>query len=281
MAKRFTAVLAEKLTDEAKVFGTAPFFPFTRPERARMLLFLVLAYVPLVNIIVARGWRKDYIHRLGWECDKVLPAPGDAATFFVDGLKLWLARGAFLLPPIIIIATFGLGGWLDLWNDIVEFTTMVWVFAVERSTPTDEFLQNLWRFVRWELISALLAFFINNLWLLIYIPIYRIGMIRYALTGRMLASHLSVRKNLRFLFTNLLDIVLMYAFNAFNLVVIVFIDTLLSISVVGAPLIPIVTFFMYFWNTGYEYGLIGRRMAEQEGLEVTTPFPRAGRLATG
>ena len=277
--KTFGRTLLEKTVEEAKAFTIAPIFPFLRPERARMLIFLALAYVPLVNVIIARGWRKHYVHRIGCECEKFLPAPGDAKELFVDGLKLWLAHGAFLLPPIVIIATFGLGGWLDLWSDLTEVANMAWAFAWERSMPPSEFLQMLWRFVRWELISTALAFFINNLWLLIYVPIYRIGMIRYALTDNMTLSHLAVRKNLRFLFTNFLDIVLMYAFNVFNFILIITIDILLGASVIGAPLIPIVTFFMPFWNTGYEYGLIARRMAEQEKLEVSSPFPTSPQVA--
>lgn len=33
------------------------------------------------------------------------------------------------------------------------------------------------------------------------------------------------------------------------------VDTILVATVVGIPLIPIVTFYMFFWNTDCEYGL--------------------------
>lgn len=42
----------------------------------------------------------------------------------------------------------------------------------------------------------------------------------------------------------------------------------------GAGLIPVVTFYMFYWNTGYEYGLLARRMVAEEQLSRAAFAPR-------
>jgi len=58
-------------------------------------------------------------------------------------------------------------------------------------------------------------------------------------------------------------------FNAFNFFLILVIDFFLMVTVIGSPLIPIVTFFVYFWVSGYEYGLLGRYMIREEKLNYS------------
>jgi len=259
--------LAPKIVNEAKVFVIAPIYPFLQSDWLwKMWIFGVLSYIPLLNVIIARGWRMEYVHRLGWRYENVLPAPQDSLKFLFNGIRLWLATGVFLAIPIVIIVGFGLGGWLDLWNDLVTLLRLAGDYFLNSRLTTNEFVNALWIFVRNELISQILAFLIENIWLIIYIPIYRIGTIRFALTGKLLRSHLAIRRNLRFLYNNLLDILLMYSFNVFNFMLVLVVDAVLAFTVVGAFLIPIVTFYMTYWNTGYEYGLLARIMVEQEEL---------------
>lgn len=259
--------LLSKITNEAKAFVVAPIYPFLQSDWLwKMWIFGVLSYIPLLNVIIARGWRMEYIHRLGWRYENVLPSPQDALKFLTNGILLWMATGVFLAIPIVIIVLFGLDGWLDLWNDLVTLTQLASDYFWNGRLTTSELIRALWVFVIGELISEILAFLIENIWLIIYVPIYRIGTIRFALTRKLLQSHLSIRKNLKFLYENLLDILLMYSFNVFNFVLVLVIDAILAFTVVGAFLIPIVTFYMLYWNSGYEYGLLGRLMVEQEGL---------------
>lgn len=259
--------LAPKIVNEAKVFFVAPVYPFLQSDWPwKMWIFGALAYIPFLNVIIARGWRMEYIRRLGWHDENVLPAPQDTLKFLFNGIFLWMATGVFLAVPIVIIVGFGLGGWLDLWNDLLTLLQLTSDYFWIGRLTFREFANALWVFVIFELISEILAFLIENIWLIIYIPIYRIGTIRFALTGKLLKSHLAIRRNLRFLYNNLLDILLMYAFNVFNFILVLVVDTILAFTVVGAFLIPIVTFYMTYWNTGYEYGLLARVMVEQEGL---------------
>lgn len=262
-----TESFPQKLKNEARAFCIAPVFPFMQKDwPLKMWLFIALSYVPVVNVMMARGWRMDYVRRLGWTNPSVLPNPKDSLKFLRHGLLLTVTRFLFAVPPIIIIFVFGLGGFIDLWNDIVAMFQLCLDFFWRRSLKAGEFFSALYSFGKQELLHTVWAFFIENIWLLIYVPVYRIGMIRFALTGKLLQSHGQVRKNFRFLFRNLVDIILMYTFNIFNFVVIFIVDTLLYVSVIGTPLIPIVTFYMSYWNTGYEYGLLARQMVKQEGL---------------
>lgn len=261
--------ILQKIKNEAKAFLIAPIYPFLQRDWIlKMWIFGALAYVPIINLILARGWRMDYIHRLGWRYEKVLPSPRDLITFIKNGVSLWVSTGAFLLFPVVIIVFFGLGGWLDLWNDIVGLFELIIDYFLSRRLTTGEFFGALWNLLVNELIAEFLIFLIENIWLIVYVPIYRVGMIRFALTGNLFQSHLAVGRNLRFLFRNFIDIALMYAFNVFNFILILLIDSILTLTVIGVPLIPIVTFYMFFWNTGYEYGLLAQIMVEQENMTL-------------
>ena len=263
--------MQERLKNEAKAFTIAPVYPFVQRDWVlKMWLFVALSYVPVINLIVARGWRKDYIYRIGWRCNAVLPSPLDTLRFLKDGIKLWVATAIYLMIPLLIISIIGIGGIVDLWNDIVYVATLLFDYVWRRSVETSAFLEQLWSFTKTELLHTIYVVLIENVYLIIYIPMYRVAMIRFSITDRLIASHLSIIKNLRFLFVNLIEILLMYAFNVFNFVLIIVIDFLLAASVVGSPLIPVVTFYMFFWNTGYEYGLLAQTMIEQEGLEYET-----------
>jgi hypothetical protein len=144
-----------------------------------------------------------------------------------------------------------------------------------------KFFSLLGSFIVNELLEALYAFLIHNIWLVVYIPLYRVAMVRFALTKNLLLSHFSLLANLRFVFRNFIDIILLYVFMIVGGFVTLAIDGLLAMSVIGIPLIPIVTTYMYFWYTGYEYGMLGRKMAEQEKMELAPRFqPLASETTT-
>jgi hypothetical protein len=257
-----------KLGNEAKAFVTAPIYPFIQKDwPIKMWLFLLLSYVPFINVIVARGWRKDYINRIGWKRKRVLPHPKDFFQFLVDGIVLWFTTGIYLLIPIILIAALGLGGWVDFWNDVKFVRDLTLDHFWLKEITWNEYADDLWLFVKNELWATFWVFLIENIYLVVYIPMYRIAMIRYALTGKLLKSHFSFWKNFKFLFRNLFDILLMYAFNIFNFILVIAVDVLFSFTGVGVFFIAVFTFFMPFWNTGYEYGFLARVMVEQEGLK--------------
>lgn len=262
-----TRTFRGKLVDEIKAFVIAPIYPFMQKYWfLNMWLFALFSYLPIVNVIIARGWRKDYIHRIAWRNESVLPNPKDLLKFLRDGVKLWLVHGLYLLLPVVLIMAFGLGGLVDLFGDIKYIVLLSWDYFVRRTIETPVYLNSLWVFTKTEFIHTAIAFLLENIYLVIYVPLYRIAMIRYSVTGKLRASHLAVVPNLKFLFRNFVGIILMYAFNVFNFLIILAFDFILELTVVGIPLIPIVTVYMFFWNSGYEYGLLGRSMVEDECL---------------
>ena len=160
--------MLQKVQNEAKAFVIAPIYPFLQKDWwAKMWIFAVLSYVPILNVIIARGWRMDYIRRLGWQEERVLPTPRDILKFFMHGLLLWIGTGIFLSIPLLIIIPFGLGGLLDLWGDIVTLFTLVVDYFFNRRLTTGAFLSSLWSFVSGELISEVVVFLVENIWLAI------------------------------------------------------------------------------------------------------------------
>jgi hypothetical protein len=89
----------------------------------------------------------EYVHRLGRRYENVLPAPQDSLKFLINGVLLWMATGVLLAIPIVIIVVFGLGGWLDLWNDLVTLVRLTGDYFVNGRLTTGELAGALWAFV--------------------------------------------------------------------------------------------------------------------------------------
>lgn len=257
------------IKSEIRNFAIAPIYPFLQRDwPLKMWVFVLLSYIPFVNVIVARGWRKEYVHRISWGYDRALPNPIHSFQFLLDGIKLWLVTGIYIGVPIIIIVLFGLDGVIDLISDLLELIRLFFSYFFGSMTGS-QFSGELKAFIEEEFINKLYVFLIENIYLVIYVPMYRIAMIRYSITGRLIRSHMSFKKNVMFFKQHFWEIILIYVFNAFNFFLILVIDFFLMVTVIGSPLIPIVTFFVYFWVSGYEYGLLGRYMIREEKLNYS------------
>ena len=91
-------------------------FPFTQKDCIqKMWIFILISYIPIVNLLVLRGWRFELVHRLGWKKERPLPKAMDFFKFLANGLVLWMVTLAYLAVPIVIIVLFGLGGWGELY----------------------------------------------------------------------------------------------------------------------------------------------------------------------
>ncbi len=274
--------MLHKLKHAAHHFLTGLIYPFLQKGWAlRMWIFALLSYIPLVNLIIARGWRLEMVHRVGWEYKQPLPEAKDIFRFFVNGILLWSITGLYILFPFVLVRMLGLEGLSDLWEDLKYVFTLFADLVTDPNMTFSKFFSLLGSFIVNELLEALYAFLIHNIWLVVYIPLYRVAMVRFALTKNLLLSHFSLLANLRFVFRNFIDIILLYVFMIVGGFVTLAIDGLLAMSVIGIPLIPIVTTYMYFWYTGYEYGMLGRKMAEQEKMELAPRFqPLASETTT-
>lgn len=258
--------LAHQFEHGLKAYLYSFIYPFTQKDWIqKMWLFAVISYIPFVNLIIARGWRLEFVHRLGWNYERPLPSPRDTIRFVSNGILLWIVTGLFLLVPVIIISVLGLGGLREFWNDLIHLFSLAWDFLWGRKS-SGEFGSSMVSFARNELLESFWKFLIENIYLLIYVPLYRIGMIRFALTRNLVASLFAFRKNLKFIYRNFIEVILLYCFFLVELAVAFIVTWVLALTIIGVPLIPIIIVYMYYWSTGYEYGHIARLMVEQEAM---------------
>jgi hypothetical protein len=262
MTKYNLQKFTNKVREKTKEFIKAPIFPFLQEDwNSKMPIFFVLGFIPIFNIILHRGWRIEYIHRLGWGYENILPSPLKTCKLFDKGITLWVINAIFILTPSLIMNIISLSQLTNFWLDLIKL-----FYLLFRSAPIEEYFQALWEFLADEFIYTILDFFIENFWLLIYVPIYRIGTIRFALTGKLIHSYFSIRKNFKFLYKNFIDMIFLYVFNIFNFILVLLVDLVLAITIVGVPLIPAITSYLYYWSSGYRHGMLAKLMVEQEGL---------------
>ena len=78
----------------------------------------------------------------------------------------------------------------------------------------------------------------------------------------MIQSHLKVAANFR-------SILLMHLLFFLEAVAAFIISVLFTLIGLLIPLIPIVIVFMAYWTSGYDFGLLAKKMVEQEGLTLS------------
>lgn len=255
------------IVEEIKAFFYAITFPFFEKDVIKKTAFFVfVSFVPFINLLLLRGWRMELTHRIGWGYERILPSSkfGKIIQYAKNGLKLWIATAVYLLIPGLLISKLGLKG-----------TSVI----VENFQALFTYLRDYWRgnaeqgilsfAITWLfaiIFKGFLAFLIQNIWLIIYLPMYRIAMIRTSLTGNLLASHLALGKNFTFLRRNFKSIFLLFALFFTGWIAIYLVTILFTMTVILVPLIPVFILYMGYWSSGYDYGLLAKRMVEQENL---------------
>jgi hypothetical protein len=177
---------------------------------------------------------------------------------------------SYLAIPVMLIAIFGLGGWGDFFRDIKYLVKLTFDYIWSAQMTTELYIRILWSFIKNEFVDGLLAFAIENIYLALYIPYYRVAMIRSAVTKNVFSSHFAVIKNLTFIFRNFLSIAMVYLFVLFEGLVAIGVTIFFTMTVVLAPVIPVFLFYMYYWSTGYEYGHLAELMIAQEKIANKT-----------
>jgi hypothetical protein len=257
--------LFRKLKLSFKIYLKSFIFPFIQKDWIRkMWLFFTISYVPILDYIVIRGWRLQYVHNLGWKKENPLPEPKLLFKFTKNGILLWIMTGVYLTIPFILLRVLGWDGFVDLLKDIWTFLGLIWNIIIDGFNSSH--YEELWKFIKTEFLHEILTLLVNTIFLIIYVPFYRIGMIRYALTNEILKSHLSIFKNIKFLVKNFFYIIMLYFLLLLKVIVILVVDIVLTATVIGIILIPIATVYMFYWNTGFEYGHLAQLMVEQEQL---------------
>ncbi|MEM9159498.1 MAG: DUF4013 domain-containing protein [Verrucomicrobiota bacterium] len=127
----------------------------------RFWIVPLMAILPLINLILLRGWRFELTRRLMRREAPSLPEPSQLPVFFVSGLALWMMTAVYFLPHGI----FGFVHFLHLSH------------LAEADSP---------RFWAEFLIVSAMAWL---LWLFTW-PFYRVAMLRFAASGSLLSFFL-------------------------------------------------------------------------------------------
>jgi len=221
---------------------------------ARIGWLLLLDYIPVLNLIILRGWRWEVARRFAHGIKPVLPEIGLILTFAARGLGLWFMTFLYGLVPVIIISQAGWGGIRDFISDAWTFLRIVAGF--EQSIT-------LTQFVLTELWHSLLAALVDGSWLLVSLPLYRAAMIRYAATERF-SCFFDVVANLRFILAFPGSFAKLYLYSFLLSGAIAIGSAILVATGIGALVVPLVSLPVYYWTTAAEYGHLGHVYLEWE-----------------
>jgi hypothetical protein len=228
----------------------AVLFPFQNPNwPVRLFWVPFVLFIPVIGLIVMRGWRLDITRRMSMRNPDRLPQLGQLGRFFGDGVVLWMMTGIYAIPLLIILTLFA----PNLMQNIL--TTLLFIWSIMTNDPTMSFAQ----FATDILIGLLTQAGAPIAYQLISLPIYRTAMLRYSITGNMLVFFdviTSIQLCQRY-FSGVMGAV--FATIAAN-VAIVTISGFFTATVVGAILVPLIIFPLGYWVVGYIYGRLAMEM---------------------
>lgn len=245
-------------------------WPFrSKQEWPRMWWLLLIDYIPVVNLIVMRGWRLEVVRRMARGEQPITPHFQSILKFFGNGLLLWTMTALYALLPLVIIAQLGVGGFKDFVGDLVEFSKIL----------LGQSDQSLAEFARNELIDSLLEVLIELAWIPLSSPLYRAAMIRFAVTSD-IASFGNFPATIGFIFRHFGAFVKLYLFSFLLGIAVAMLGGFLVITGVGAIVVPLVTVPLYYWSTAFEYGELAQKLAKERAERgINKPAPSIGRQA--
>lgn len=234
-------------------------FPFREPDLVKRAWWVPWAVlVPVLGIIAQRGWRLDIVRRVGRGESSALPEPADLGRFLTDGLLLWFTSVVVWAPFVVISTIFGF--------EWIGSTLSVLWWALQ--TFFSDSGVSVWAIVG-KVASELAVKFIGPaLYLAVVYPIYRVGAIRFALSGR-LGAFLQIGRNLRLLTKLMPEVMVIFFFDLLILRALAWvIDLFLIVLGIGLFLVPLIYFPTYYWITGHLFGQVAAKvLALEEAAE--------------
>lgn len=235
-------------------------FPFYQKNWVRKTWWLCLiAVVPMVDLILLSGWRLNLIKRIVRNENEILPT-ADIVSFFKGGLVLWLFGISYVLVPFLLIMSTGtgeLGAIIEIVKWLANYLT-----GTENTLAWHELLNEQGTYF-------VIRTLIEIAWLLVSMPIYRMGMLRYAITGKV-GCFINIPLNAYLALKYGWKIILMWVFGVFMVAFVMITTTILAATVIFAVLAPIFGLLVYYWATGYEYGHLAQEMKKTESSEELT-----------
>lgn len=223
-------------------------YPFRDKQWPSRLTWLALLdYIPVLNLIVLRGWRLEVTRRFAHGQQPVLPELDRIMQFIGQGLLLWFMTFLYGLVPLAIIFVMGWGGILGFWGDVWDLLKLIW---------NGGSLAQVVEFSVRELTSSFLAALVDSIWVIISLPVYRAAMIRYAATGKV-SVFFDPLGSLQYIlaFPGTFAKLYLYSFLLSGFISVA--SALLLLTGIGSIIVPLISLPVYYWTTAAEYGHMG------------------------
>lgn len=228
--------------------------PFQQSRWPAKLWWLsAVGFIPIIDLLVFRGWRLDVTRRLALGEPDVLPDGRDVVRFLANGVILWTMTLLYFIIPFLIIFATGAGTLRSVWQAVQ------WLYLTlltdQPTVPLAEILgQELGRFL------ARVA--IEGAWVVISWPLYRTGMLRFAITGNPLAFF-RLFANLVVVLKNIRAFVVLFLYELPTFLLMTLVSAILTATGFGAVLVPAISMPLYYWITGFEYGHLAHELGSQ------------------
>jgi len=224
-------------------------WPFRRPNWPERMWWLPLVhFVPMFNFIIMRGWRLDVVRRMSRNEPQPLPDLRDFGRFFADGLILWAMTGVYLLPQILLLALFG-------FKPIeAGLTVLFWLFRTLAGDAVSfgTVLADLG-------LAALVSVILPIVYWLGTYPLYRVAMVRYAVTGKV-STFFDLFTNIRIAGTTFTAVMTVFIFEFLAATAFGLLSGALISTFIGSIAVPLVLFPALYWTTAYLFGVLGRHI---------------------
>lgn len=210
---------------------------------------LILPLIPvlgIVSVVFYNGWRLSMIKNIA--NGKVeLPAL-ELDSIFRNGVILWGIFSLYIFMPSFLCSILGIAGPLAFISDVYE------IYQQGFTSWSEEAISDL-----------LLAVSIYLIWALISVPMYHVGMIRFALSGRW-HDLINFPINFVVLIRYALSFVKFYLYALILSLMIIVIDMFFALTGIGIFFVTLITISGYYICTAYELGQLARKMTKQEPL---------------
>jgi hypothetical protein len=227
-----------------------PFYQKNWPKKTWWLA--VLALIPILDLAFLNGWRLILIKKMSAGDEEILPDP-DVGTFFLKGCVIWFMTFVYLIIPTLIIFGFGAGEIGNLFSALGCFWTSIFGNAQD---------QGLYMCLKTEANEMMLRIVIEIIWLLVAGTLFRVAVIRYAITNKK-SVFLNLPFNTFLALRHIKAFIMMTIFKWIMLAAFTLVAMLMAMTVVLIPFIPLVLLLVYYYTTGYEYGHLGHDIAHK------------------
>lgn len=230
---------------------TSLIYPF-RDKRwlRKMWPLLILPLIPILgvgSIIFYNGWRLEMIKNIA---SGRLELPDlDLVKIFKNGLILWGIFSLYIFVPGLLCAILGISGPLAFIADVYE------IYQQGFSSWSEDAIFDL-----------LLAVSIYLIWALISVPMYHVGMIRFALSKQWY-DLINLPINFVVLIRYGFSFLKYYLYALILSLIIIAVDMVFALTGIGLFFITLITISGYYVCSAYELGQLARKMTKKEPVK--------------